>query len=245
MSTPAHEEAILRAWHGNARPWADAVRERRIENRRLVTDGAIVEAVLAQSPRRVIDLGCGEGWLARALAARGVQVLGIDAVPALVDAARQQGGGRFEVMTYEQLGAGGLQAKADVVVCNFSLLGHVSTDAVLAAVPDLLEPGGVLLVQTLHPPAACGELPYRDGWREGSWAGCGDGFGDAAPWYFRTLGGWLDTFTASGLRLLRIEEPLHPDSGKPASILFALASQHPATSHTPRPDAHTPTAGWR
>ncbi len=224
MAMPMHEDAILRAWHQNAGPWADAVRERRIESRRLITDRAIVEAALARAPRRAVDLGCGEGWLARALAARGVDVLGVDAVPALVDAARAQGGGRFEAMTYAEIGAGRLKAKADVVVCNFSLLGQASTEAVLAAVPALLETGGVLLVQTLHPLVACGELPYRDGWREGSWAGCGEGFGEAAPWYFRTLGGWLDTFTASGLQLLRIEEPLHPDSGRPASILFALAS---------------------
>jgi 2-polyprenyl-3-methyl-5-hydroxy-6-metoxy-1,4-benzoquinol methylase len=229
MSTPKHEDAILLAWHRNARPWTDAVRERRIESRRLVTDAAIVEAALAPSPRRAIDLGCGEGWLARALAERGVDVLGVDAVPALVASAREQGGGRFEVMTYEQIGAGELKAKADVVICNFSLLGQASTDAVLAAVPDLLEPGGVLLVQTLHPLAVCGELPYRDGWREGSWAGCGNGFGEAAPWYFRTLGGWLDAFTAAGLHLLRVEEPLHPDSGKPLSILFALAPLRPTT----------------
>ncbi|WNL44585.1 methyltransferase domain-containing protein [Dyella sp. BiH032] len=229
MTTPLPEEAILQAWRQNAGPWAEAVRAQRIESRKRVTDAVILEAVLAQSPRCVIDLGCGEGWLARALAARGVDVLGVDAVPALVEAARTQGGGRFEVMTYEQIGAGELRAKADVAVCNFSLLGQASTDAVLAAVPALLEPGGVLLVQTLHPVTACGELPYRDGWREGSWAGCGDGFGEAAPWYFRTLGGWLDTFTACGLHLLRIEEPLHPDSGRPASILFALAASRPTT----------------
>ena len=230
MTAPTrHEEAILHAWHQNAAPWAEAVRAQRIESRRLVTDAAIVEAALAQSPRRAIDLGCGEGWLSRALAERGVEVLGVDAVPALIESARAQGGGVFEVMSYERIGAGELKAKADVAICNFSLLGQASTEAVLAAVPDLLEPGGVLLVQTLHPVAACGELPYRDGWREGSWAGCGEGFGDAAPWYFRTLGGWLDTFTACGLQLLRIEEPLYPASGKPASILFALASHRRTT----------------
>lgn len=222
----APEDAILAAWRRNARPWAEAVRAQRIESRRLVTDQAIIDAAMACMPRCAIDIGCGEGWLVRALAGRGVDVLGVDAVPSLIEAAREQGGGRFEAMTYEQIAAGALQAKADVAICNFSLLGQVSTEAVLAAVPSLLEPGGVLLVQTLHPVVACGELPYRDGWREGSWAGCGDGFEQPAPWYFRTLGGWLDTFTACGLHLLRVDEPLHPHSGKPASILFALSPSH-------------------
>ncbi|MBT2118565.1 methyltransferase domain-containing protein [Dyella sp. LX-66] len=216
------EAAILSVWRENAEPWTVAVQQRRIESRRLVTDRAIVDAVLSRKPRSAVDLGCGEGWLARALSAQGVDVLGVDAVPELIDTARAQGGGRFEAMSYAQIAAGALDAKADVAICNFSLLGKASAEAVLAAVPRLLEPGGALLVQTLHPLTACGELPYQDGWREGSWAGCGGGFGQAAPWYFRTLGGWLDTFAAGGLRVARIEEPLHPHSGRPASIIFVL-----------------------
>lgn len=218
------EQAILAAWHANASPWTAAVRGQRIESRRLVTDRAIVDAVLAQAPRRVIDLGCGEGWLVRALAAHGIDALGVDAVAALIDAATAQGGGRYRQMDYEQLGAGELHERADVVVCNFSLLGADSVDALLRAVPGMLEKGGVLIVQTLHPLAACGELPYRDGWREGSWQGCGEGFGDAAPWYFRTLAGWMAAFAAAGLRLKDLAEPEHPHSGRPASVIFTLAA---------------------
>lgn len=222
------ENAILAAWHQNAQPWTQAVREQRIESRRLVTDRAVVEAVMACAPKRVIDIGCGEGWLARVLTAQGVEVVGVDAVADLIEIARAQGGGRFEHLSYAQLAAGMLGERGDVVVCNFSLLGKQSVEHLLAAVPGLLNHGGVLVVQTLHPLMACGDQPYRDGWREGSWAGCGEGFNTPAPWYFRTLGGWLDTFAACGLRLIRIDEPLHPDSGRPASVLFVLVPVHGA-----------------
>src|ERR1051325_6162708 len=124
-----YEEAILSAWLQSARPWATAVREGRIESRRLVTDRAIVEAVLSHKPRSAIDLGCGEGWLVRALAAQGVDVLGVDVVPELIEAARTQGGGRFQTMSYAQIAGGELDAKADVAICNFSLLGKASTEA--------------------------------------------------------------------------------------------------------------------
>lgn len=219
MSGGASEALILDAWLANAQAWERAVRGGVIESRKLVTDRAIVEAVLSRAPRKVIDLGCGEGWLARTLAAAGVEVVGVDVVPALVEAAQAQGGGRFRVMSYEEVVDGGLHERADVVVCNFSLLGHASVDGVLAAVPRLLEPGGVLLVQTIHPWAA-GVEPYRDGWREGSWAGCGEGFGTPAPWYFRTLDGWIASFRKAGLRLIDLNEPLHPYTGKPASVIF-------------------------
>lgn len=229
VAASAQETQILDAWHTNAQAWERAVREGRIESRKLATDRAILDAVLARSPRTAIDVGCGEGWLARALAERGVQVLGTDAVPALVEAARAKGGGDFRVMSYEAIASGALDQRADAVICNFSLLGGTSVEALLAAVPRLLEPGGALIVQTLHP-AMAGE-PYADGWREGSWAGCGEGFAQAAPWYFRTLGSWVAAFERAGLDLVQLVEPLHPDTGRPASAVFVtVAPQAPPQS---------------
>ena len=221
------EAAILRVWHDHAAPWTRAVREQAIASRRLVTDAAMVEAVLAWRPQRVIDVGCGEGWLLRALARHGIDGLGVDAVPALVESARAESvlagsGGRFLIMDYAAIVAGELREQADVVTCNFSLLGGASVDALLGAIPALLAPGGALLIQTLHPWSACGEGAYRDGWREGSWAGCGEGFGEAAPWYFRTLAGWMQSFAAAGLMLESMREPIHPQSGQPASVIFVL-----------------------
>lgn len=221
------EAAILRVWHDHAAPWARAVRAQAIASRRLVTDAAMVEAVLAWRPQRVIDVGCGEGWLLRALARHGIEGLGVDAVPALVESARAESvlagsGGRFLIMDYAAIVAGELREQADVVTCNFSLLGGASVDALLGAIPALLAPGGALLIQTLHPWSACGDDAYRDGWREGSWAGCGEGFGEAAPWYFRTLVGWMQSFAAAGLMLESMREPIHPQSGQPASVIFVL-----------------------
>jgi 2-polyprenyl-3-methyl-5-hydroxy-6-metoxy-1,4-benzoquinol methylase len=154
------------------------------------------------------------------LAGAGVQVVGVDVVPSLIEAAQAQGSGDFRLLSYAEVAAGALKERADVVVCNFSLLGEASVDELLSAVPALLEPGGVLLVQTLHPLAVEATEPYRDGWRDGSWAGCGEGFGKPAPWYFRTLGGWLAAFRTAGLQLVRIDEPLHPRTGRPASVIF-------------------------
>jgi len=224
MAGSASEALILEAWHANAQAWEDAVREGRIESRKLVTDAAIVQVVLSRAPRTVIDVGCGEGWLARTLAGHGVQVLGIDAIPALVEAARAQGGGEFRVVSYDDLAAGALKQRADIVVCNFSLLGGASVDALLAAIPALLEPGGVLVIQTLHPLLA-GVEPYADGWREGSWAGCGDGFSQPAPWYFRTLGSWVSAIQTAGLSLLALQEPMHPHTGRPASVIFLAGAR--------------------
>lgn len=228
MAKPFSDTLVLEAWARNAQPWTQAVREGRIASRKRVTDEAIVQAVLSCAPEHgtVLDLGCGEGWLCRALAAqapeRALHLLGVDAVASLVDAARAAGGATFHVMDYQQLASVGGKTlpPLDLVVSNFALIGDTDVATALAALPALLVPGGHVVIQTLHPLMACGDLPYQDGWREGSWQGCGSGFADAAPWYFRTLSGWLVLLRNSGLRLLGTGEPLHPDTGKPASLIL-------------------------
>jgi 2-polyprenyl-3-methyl-5-hydroxy-6-metoxy-1,4-benzoquinol methylase len=222
-SDARNDRRIIDSWHSNAAPWTLAVRQRQIESRRLVTDQAIVEAVVSRAPGSVLDLGCGEGWLARALAERGLQVVGVDVVAQLIEQAHRAGGGDFRLASYQQIAAGALAVRADLVVCNFSLLGKGCVEALMRAMPDLLTPGGALIVQTLHPAFAGGDAVYQDGWREGSWLGFDAAFSNPAPWYFRTLAGWIELFTHNGLQLLEVREPLHPGSGRPASILFIAA----------------------
>ena len=217
---PLSDGKIIEAWKRNAGPWTNAVRAGEIESRRSVTDSAILDAVLACRPRTVIDLGCGEGWLALAIQQNGIEVTAMDAVPALALAAKQAGVVDSRVMSYEEIAEGQLKLSADVVVCNFSLLGKESVDGLLRAIPTLLKPDGALIVQTLHPLVSCGDLPYIDGWRAGSWAGFSAEFSDAPPWYFRTLGTWLELIRTSGLTLHALHEPVDPRTGRPASVVF-------------------------
>jgi 2-polyprenyl-3-methyl-5-hydroxy-6-metoxy-1,4-benzoquinol methylase len=221
-----NEALILGSWTTNAAPWIRAVRERQIESRRLVTDGAILAAIQERSPRSVLDIGCGEGWLVRALAREGIRSMGVDAVPQLIEQAREAGGGDFRALSFDDLAAGKLFLRADVAVCNFSLLGNESVRRLLRTVPSLLTPSGVFAVQTLHPMTACGESPYCSGWRPGDWAGLSGTFTDPAPWYFRTLQGWVELIQGCGLELLQIREPLHPVTQRPASIIFITAPKH-------------------
>jgi hypothetical protein len=144
----------------------------------------------------------------------------VDAVPELIEKAKSLGGGEFRVASYEDIGAGGLDIKADVVVANFSLIGKEAVDGLIHSIPRLLNPAGALVIQTLHPIIEGDDLPYIDGWREGSWAGWGDEFRRAAPWYFRTIGSWIALLWDSGLYLEQLREPVHPETGKAASLLL-------------------------
>jgi 2-polyprenyl-3-methyl-5-hydroxy-6-metoxy-1,4-benzoquinol methylase len=218
MEGCAVDEKIINSWNKNTAPWVAAVRNGEIESRLLVTNQAIVDAVRSLSPATGLDIGCGEGWLVRAL--DGVAMTGVDVVPGLVAAARRAGGGQYHVMSYEDIARGHLQQQVDVAICNFSLIGDESVAGLFRAAPSYLKPGGTLVVQTMHPVVACGDAPYLDGWREGSWAGFNDGFTDPPPWYFRTLASWVRLFSDNGLQLRELREPLHPNTGKPASLIL-------------------------
>jgi 2-polyprenyl-3-methyl-5-hydroxy-6-metoxy-1,4-benzoquinol methylase len=232
MSDREHTNDILdpatrlrQSWRVNADAWSRAVRERRIPSRRAGTDAAIVEAVLRTNALRVLDLGCGEGWLARALGTKGCEVIGIDASPELIAAASACGGARFEVASYDELGARSATLEPfDAVVCNFALLG-ADLDTPLRAARAVLRAAGTLLVQTVHPWTARGDAPYVDGWRIETFADFGDGFSQPMPWYFRTLSSWLAGIRACGFVIDDVDEPIDVSSGAPLSLLISASLQ--------------------
>lgn len=214
------EQQILRSWQTNAAPWVRAVRNREIASRRQVTDAAIIEAIKNCQPTRVLDIGCGEGWLARRLTQEGIKVAGVDACAALIESARAAGGAaEYYLLDYQQLVTGELQQHVDALVCNFSLFGEASVERLLSSLHALLNPNGYLLIQTLHPKAVCGDMPYEDGWRDGNWQGFSEDFSDPAPWFFRTQDSWLALFARTGWRCERLVEPTYQD-GRLASMLF-------------------------
>lgn len=218
------EDALLDSWHHNAQAWIDAVRSGAIESRRQVTDQAILLAILGRQPERVLDLGCGEGWLLRALAGRGIEAVGVDGDSTLVDAARAAGAGEVHLASYAQLAEATVHVGKDydVICANFALL-HQDIIELLSAMRTLLVPGGALVIQTLHPWSVA-DGDYQDGWREESFAGFAGNW-QPMPWYFRTLASWLNALDMAGLRLVSLQEPQHPQSAVPQSLLM-VAERH-------------------
>jgi 2-polyprenyl-3-methyl-5-hydroxy-6-metoxy-1,4-benzoquinol methylase len=213
------ESTLLHSWHHNAQSWIEAIRTGSIDSRLKVTDQAILLAVLGRQPERVLDLGCGEGWLLRALSERSIEAIGVDGDATLVEFSRTSSAYRVHLANYEELA----EAKVDIgnaydVICaNFALL-HQDIIPLLAAMNALLAPGGALLIQTLHPWAAAGG-DYQDGWREETFEGF-KGDWQPMPWYFRTLSSWVNALDMAGFRLASVQEPQHPQSPLPQSLLL-------------------------
>ena len=216
----SQDEKIIQSWNENANLWTNAVRTQALESRRLVTNDAILNAVLNCGGARILDVGCGEGWLSHELVKKEKDVTGFDVSPNLIEQVRKDSPAKFHVLSYEQFVAnpGVVGEDFDAAVCNFSILGD-RIDEILKAILSITIPSGHLVIQTLHPYSSVGDFRYEDGWREETFEGL-PGNWSPMPLYFRTMSSWIHEIMASGWRINELKEPLHPATGKPASLIL-------------------------
>lgn len=109
-------------------------------------DHIVAEARLSEGDR-VIDVGCGTGISARQLAARGLDVLGVDPNEAMLAAAREDGGG----VTYLQGDGETLQGvtRADAIVGGQSF-HWLDLDRALPRFAEVLDGGRVIAFWNLR-----------------------------------------------------------------------------------------------
>jgi len=178
--------------------------------------------------RRVLDAGCGEGYLARWLAARGAHVTGIDLSARLIALARAKDPGGsidYQVADLSQPlpdAAGRFDAAASYLVLN-DVRDFRGFAATLAA---SLAPGGRLVLALNNPYSAVTDRHVTDYFDSGAvsrYRGLWEA-GIRAHYHHRTLEDYLDAFHAGGLRLAKLADM-------------------PALADTHGPDAYLPPGG--
>ncbi|MEV0536033.1 class I SAM-dependent methyltransferase [Kitasatospora sp. NPDC050463] len=110
---------------------------------------------------RVLDLGCGEGIIARSAAARGASVVGIDPSPRMIEHAWAAGTGQPGTVVYAVDDGCTLSTVAadsvDWVTAGLSLNNVPDLDAALASVRRVLVARSSLVFTIPHP---CFEAPF-------------------------------------------------------------------------------------
>lgn len=112
---------------------------------------ALAGAMAMLPGMRVLDLGCGHGRHAIALARRGFDVTGVDLVPAMIDRARREAA-RAEVSV--ELRVGDMRAMADdarydravMLFDAFGFMPDGDSVEILRRVARALRPGGMLCI---------------------------------------------------------------------------------------------------
>lgn len=178
---------------------------------------------------RVLDVGCGEGYLSRFLAALGPQTIsGIDLSTSLIEVARERcdaANVSFHVddaRTLESIN----DASMDVVVSQMAMMDIADHVAMFRAVRRVIVPDGAFVFSLLHP---CFQSPTRlpeeppflldeDGeriaclaWRytsEGHFDSRGTGVRGHVGSYHRMLSTYMNDLVEAGFSLDRLEEPV-------------------------------------
>jgi len=120
--------------------------------------------LLARIPAgaRILDVGCGAGDVAEALAARAERVIAVDFSHEMVVCARSRliAFDHVEVIEADFMELE-LEAEAFDAVVSFATLHHLPYEAALERMARVLHPGGILLVQDLFDATGLREFPYN------------------------------------------------------------------------------------
>lgn len=149
----------------------------------------------------VLEIGCGEGFFARAIAREGAQVTACDISPELVALGKEQGGAiAYQVSPAQDL-SWVKPASQDVVLAVLTLQNMDKLDVVMKEVVRTLKKGGRFVFVLNHPII---RVPQASAW----------GYDDAAHTQYRRIDAYL-----SGKK---VTIDMHPGKGGERSLTYSF-----------------------
>lgn len=211
------------AWQRNAAAWIAWARAPGHDSYWRFNRDLFLELVPAPG-RRTLDLGCGEGRLSRDLKALGHDVVGVDASPAMVEAAREADPS-LELHVADAAALPFDDASFDLVVAFMSLQDVSDLDGAVRESARVLEPDGRLCLAIVHPLNSAGlfegdepdsafviagsyldESGYADAIER-------DGLAVELVSVHRPLQTYTDALADAGFVVERLREPKVPEGG--------------------------------
>jgi SAM-dependent methyltransferase len=189
--------------------------------------------------RRVLDVGCGEGQVARLAASLGARSIGIDPTRAQLTAAvARNGGPAYAAASAHRLPFSA--ASFDAVVACLVFEHIPDADAAIGEVARVLEPGGRFVFLLNHPLLQAPGSGWIDDhilmeqyWRVGPYLIEDTTMeevdkGVVLPFVHRPLSRYVNAMARHGLLVTRMEEPAPPPG------FLAIAEEYEFASTIPR-----------
>ncbi len=156
MDTRQLNEEGRELWNRKARFWDELHGdEGNLFHRRLI-EPSVLQLLALRDGERVLDVGCGNGALARRLAGEGAKVSAVDFSAEMIRLAKRRGFARdidYRIVdatdkdTLLSLGA----AQFDAIVCSMTLMDIPIVAPLFEAASELLRAGGRFVFATMHP----------------------------------------------------------------------------------------------
>ncbi len=231
------EERIARQWEQIADTYAELIGGQGTPHHREILNPCIERMLGDVNGRRLLDAGCGEGYLSRYYARKGAVVTGVDVSERLIAIARRlaniEGLDKIEFLCDDICR---LESIADdwfdVVLCNLVLLNVPCLASAFRQFNRVLRRGGQLVFSIVHPAfnvyGPCrwemGEKDPVTGRRRGLYFVAdnyfdereyqrywktinGEDFPGPISFFHRTLTSYLNNLISAGLIVEAIEEP--------------------------------------
>jgi SAM-dependent methyltransferase len=216
-------DELARAWEENAAAWVAWAREPGHDSYWRFHRDLFLELV-SRPAGRTLDLGCGEGRLARDLARLGHDVVAVDQSPTMLAAAREAAPG-MELHLADAADLPFDDAAFGLVIAFMSLQDVDDLAGAMSEITRVLEPGGRLCMAIVHPVNSAGAFTERATASpfviEGSYLDEArtdetferDGLAMRFVSRHRPLQTYTEALTANGLLIERLREPPLPEAG--------------------------------
>lgn len=143
----------------------------------------VLRVLAPTSDMRVLEVGCGNGFFAQAIAESGAQVCGVDIAPEMIEQANTQDGNEVEFQVASADALPYEEKSFDAVVCVLALQNIARVAEAIGEAARVLVPGGRFLIVLNHPVL---RIPKRSSW----------GWDDEGKVQYRRLDGYMSESSA-------------------------------------------------
>jgi ubiquinone/menaquinone biosynthesis C-methylase UbiE len=161
---------IQKQWNKATESWVDFVRKRKDYTREELNNPAMFKMLGNISGKRVLDLGCGEGYNSRIMAGKKAKIIGVDLSAKLIDCAiREEKRKKLGIDYYVRNAADLRLFKNNTfdVVASFNVLQDVENyQAAIKEAARVLQKMGRFIFVIPHP---CFEIRMKNGKMLGGW----------------------------------------------------------------------------